>query len=183
MKIWWRERHGFESLLAEDSPPLPWLVVSAATAYILLMWGMFAWKNDVGFEAHALLSGLLQSVTILIFVSRDILFLQFFRLTKMRAPLLKGFLYLALYYIAAAVLSAVFGAGPNHSTRAQTVLALLTPTEAFEIGPQRTSVLSAVVAGLVIQVAAIIAIMSATARKLSRFAAIQPNAKPVPASA
>lgn len=45
LKIWWRERHGLESLLAEDSPPLPWLVVSATTAYILLMWGMFAGKT------------------------------------------------------------------------------------------------------------------------------------------
>ena len=183
LKIWWRERHGLESLLAEDSLPLPWLVVSAATAYILLMWGMFAWKNDVGFDAHALLGGLLQSITILIFVSRDILFLQFCRLTRMRAPLLKGFLYLALYYIAAAVLSAVFGAGLDHAIRSQTVLALLTPTGAFEIDPQRTSMLSAVVAGLVIQMAAIIGLLTATARKLDRTKAIQPSPDAIPASA
>ena len=141
---------------------------------------MFAWKNDVGFEARALLSGLLQSVTILIFVSRDILFLQWCRLTRMRAPLLKGFLYLGLYYIAAAVLSAVFGAGPNHATRAQTVLALLTPTGAFEIGPQRTSMLSAVAIGLVIQLAAIIAILTATTRKLNRSTFAAPSSTSVP---
>ncbi|MGA9473691.1 MAG: hypothetical protein WBV36_14590 [Terriglobales bacterium] len=167
LKIWWRQRSGFESLLAEDSPPLPWLVVSATTAYILLMWGMFAWKNDVGFDARALLSGLLQSVTILIYVTRDILFLQWCRLTKMRAPVLKGFLYLALYYIAAVVLTVVFGA-QDHYTRGQAVMALLTPAGAFEIGPAKTATLPEVVAGLVIQVAAIIFIMAATANKLKR---------------
>jgi len=167
LKIWWRQRSGFESLLAEDSPPLPWLVVSATTAYILLMWGMFAWKNDVGFDARALLSGLLQSVTILIYVTRDILFLQWCRLTKMRAPVLKGFLYLALYYIAAVVLTVVFGA-QDHYTRGQAVMALLTPAGAFEIGPAKTATLPEVVAGLVIQIAAIIFIMAATANKLKR---------------
>jgi hypothetical protein len=167
LKIWWRERHGLESLLAEDSPPLPWLVVSAATAYIFLIWGMFAWKSQVGFDARALLSGLLQSVTVLIFVTRDILFLQFCRLTKLRAPLLKGFLYLALYYIAAAVLSGVVGSS-DHYTRGQSVLALLTPTGAFEIGPGMIGTLPEVVVGLVIQIAAIIFIMAATANKLKR---------------
>lgn len=130
--------------------------------------GNVRWKNDVGFDARALLSGLLQSVTILIFVTRDILFLQFCRLTKMRAPLLKGLLYLALYYIAAIVLVVVFSAGPNHNTRGESVLALLTPAGVFEIGPGKIGTLPGVVAGLVIQIAAIIFMMIATANKLKR---------------
>lgn len=181
LKIWWRQRYGLESLLAEDSPPLPWLVVSAATAYVLLMWGMFVWKSDVGIQGRALLGGLLESVTILIFVSRDILFLQWCRLTKMRAPILKGFLYLALYYIGTVVLATVFAAA-SREHRADVVGALLTPVGAFEIGPEKTHLLPSVVIGLVLQLAAIITLLTLTSRRLNRATASIQSASILPAT-
>ena len=48
----------------------------------------------------------------------------------MRAPVLKGLLYLGLYYIAAIVLGITFGI--SSAMRGQTAIALLTPAGAFE---------------------------------------------------
>lgn len=169
LKIWWRSRTGIQSLFDGDGPPWPWLIVSGMVGYALLVWGMFAWKNDVGFDTGSLLSGLLQSITVLIFVISNILFLQWCRLTRMRAPVLKGFLYLALYYIAALVLSIVFGI--SSQMRAETVFALLTPVGAFEIGPSKRGLLPEVIAGLVSQLVVIFVLLNATAFRLRRTAA------------
>jgi len=168
LKIWWRSRVGVRSLLAEDGPPWPWLVISGITGYALLAWGMFAWKKDVGFDRSALLVGLIQSLAVLAFVTRDILFLQWCRLTRMRAPLLKGMLYLGLYYIAATVLSVVFGI--SSTVRGREALALSTPAGAFDNATSSYSHILFV--GFSIQVALIILLLMATAARLRQGASV-----------
>ncbi len=170
LKIWWRSRIGLKSLLAEDGLPWPWLVVSAAVGYALFVWGMFVWKNEVGFDRNLLLSGLLQSIAALVFVTRDILFLQWCRLTRMRAPILKGFLYLALYYIAAIVLSTVVEF--SSYSRAQTIQAILTPIGAFGTTPSNVAYLPEVIAGLVVQLTLIFLLLRAINSRLGHAAPI-----------
>jgi hypothetical protein len=169
LKIWWRSRVGLKSLLAEDGLPWPWLVVSAAVGYALFVSGMFAWKNEVGFDRNLLRSGLLQSVTALVFVTRDILFLQWCRLTRMRAPMLKGFFYLALYYIAATILSTVVEFS-SHS-QAQTIQAVSTPIVAFDT-TSSVAYLPEVIAGLVVQLALIFFLLRAISSRLGHTAPI-----------
>jgi hypothetical protein len=176
LKIWWRSRRGIQSLFDEDGPPWPWLLISATIAYLLLVWGMFVWRNDIGGLAqYALLQGLLESITVLIFVTSDILFLQWCRLTHMRAPLLKGILYLGLYYVAAIVLSTAFGAASgdlNHSK----VLALLTPFAAFDVKPSNMAFLPAVIAGLGVQLIVIFILLRMIAARLRHSALTLPHA-------
>jgi voltage-gated potassium channel Kch len=166
LKFWWRTRSGVRSLLAEDGPPWPWLVVSGTVGYALLVWGMLAWKNVVGFDRDVLLAGLLQFLTVLVYVIRDILFLQWCRLTRMRAPLLKGFLFVALYYIAAIVLSVVTGVSSD--IRGRTAFAVLTPAGAFDTGTSHSALLPGIFAGLAIQMAVIVLLLLATAARLRR---------------
>jgi hypothetical protein len=166
LKIWWRSFTGVRSLLAEDSPPWPWIIVSGVVSYVLLVCGTFAWKKYVGFDAKVLLGGLLYSVAVVVFVTRDILFLQWCRLTHMRAPVLKGFLYLALYYGAATVLAVVLSISSyDHE---QTAMALLTPLGAFGTGRSQIGFLPEVIVGLAIQVGLVVLLMFATTAKLRR---------------
>jgi ABC-type transport system involved in multi-copper enzyme maturation permease subunit len=132
LKVWHRKKTGMPSLLAEDGLAWPWVLISALVGYLLLVWGMFAWKYEVGFEQRALAIGLLLYVVIGLFVTRDILFLQWCRLTRLRAPVLKGALYLGLYYVAIVVLSTVVNIFSEERSRA--VYALMTPVGAFYFG-------------------------------------------------
>jgi hypothetical protein len=129
LKVWWRSRSGVGWLLAEDGLAWPWLVISAAAGYLLLLWGMFAWKEVVGFEGKALALGLLLFVVVAVYVVRDVTFLQWCRLTQMRSPVVKGFLYVGLYYAAAGVATAVVNVASR--TRGEAVLAWLTPFQSF----------------------------------------------------
>jgi hypothetical protein len=108
LKAWWRERAAHRaSLFDENGPPWPWPAVSAIVAYVMLTVGLHILKPVVGFERGQEGRVALQLLAVLIFVTRDILFLQWCRLTRMRDPVMKGFLFLGLYYVAAGVLTSV----------------------------------------------------------------------------
>jgi ABC-type transport system involved in multi-copper enzyme maturation permease subunit len=160
MRVWWRTRSATQwALFAEDGPQWPWLVLSAAVGYGLLVWGLFAWKNELGFESAALKAGLVEFAVVSIFITRDMTFIQWCRLTHMRAPVLKGVLFAGLYYVAAIVLSIVCGVYSN--TLGRCVSSLLTPAGAFEPGPPNLHFPIAVFVGMGIQLA-IIALLQMT---------------------
>ena len=46
-------------------------------------------------------------------LSRDVLYLQWINLTRIKRPLVMGFVYLMVYYVCISILLAVTGAGPN----------------------------------------------------------------------
>ncbi len=134
LRVWWRTRGAWNSaLFAEDGPQWPWLVLSAVVGYGLLVFGLFAWKNSLGFEPRALMTGLAELVVVLVFIIRDITFIQWCRLTRMRAPLVKGVLFLGLYYVATIVLATTVGVGSD--AHGKDVFALLTPAGAFQTLP------------------------------------------------
>jgi hypothetical protein len=118
LKVWSRLRSAHQaSLFSEDGLPWPWLVLSAVVAYGLMVWGLFTWKHALGPVGAALAGGAVQLLVALIFVTRDVLFIQWCKLTGLRSPLLKGALYLALYYAAAAVFTVVSSVESEASAR------------------------------------------------------------------
>ena len=172
LKVWHRQSHGMPSLLAEDGPAWPWVVISALVGYLLLVCGVFAWENEIGFERQALTIGLLLYVVVGLFVTRDILFLQWCRLTRLRAPVLKGILYIGLYYVAIVVLGTVVNIFSEQRGRA--VYAFMTPFAAFYIGsaspdPRSSHVLLAqVVFGLAIQFAVVWTLLAGIRVRLNK---------------
>jgi hypothetical protein len=171
LKVWWRtRRQGPWSLFAEDGPPWPWLVLSAVVAYLLLVWGLFTWKNALGFDRQTLEAGLVQFLVVSSYVTRDVLFIQWSRLTHMRAPVLKGFLYVSLYYIAAATLSGVFAV--RSSTSGATVLALMTPVGVLENEVTGFHYSLFVFVGLAIQVGIIVILLAAISARVKHSAVL-----------
>ncbi len=155
LRVWWRTRNETRwALLAEDGPQWPWLLLSAAVGYGLLVWGLFAWKNDLGFESAALKAGLVEFAVVVIFVTRDITFIQWCRMTRMRAPVLKGVLFAGLYYVAAVVLTIVCGVYSN--TLGRRFSSLLTPAGVFEPTPPHLHFPVAIFVGMGIQLGLIV---------------------------
>ena len=124
----------------------------------------------MGFESRALITGLLLYVVIGVYLTRDILFLQWCRLTRLRAPVLKGFLYVGLYYVAATVLVVVLSV--SSEARGRAVCALGTPIGAFYVGSHNAGVhesylLVQIVVGLAMQCAVIWALVSRIKSRLT----------------
>lgn len=107
LKIWARGRQdkgSFQSMFSEYGPPLPWIVLSGAVAYLLSVFGLLTWRQAIPLQNGLIQRSAAQFAILLLFVCSSILFLQWCRLTRMRAPVLKGVLYLGLYYSAATVI-------------------------------------------------------------------------------
>ena len=167
LKVWWRQRSaGGTSLFSEDGLPWPWIALSAVAAYALMIWGALAWRNALSFDADSLKSAGVMMLAIVLFVIRDVLFLQWCMLTRLRQPVMKGFLYLCLYYVATLVVGVGFfryssGAG-------EWILTLLTPGFAFDPRVVGLHFPGTVYLGLALQVGIIAAILFAIANRLSR---------------
>jgi hypothetical protein len=171
LKIWWRKREtGEASLFCDDGLPWPWLALSAVVAYGLMVWGLFAWQGKLGSAKDGLASGAVQLLVVLIFVTRDVLFIQWCKLTGLRSPLLKGTLYLGLYYVAALVLAIVFGVQSDAS--AQRVVDVFTPVGIFDPRSHGFHYPISVFLGMVLQLALIGLLLIAIAIRLKRPAVI-----------
>jgi hypothetical protein len=135
----------------------PWLMISAAVSYLLLIWGLYMWKNQIGFDGHLMAWGAVSMLIVLVFITRDVLFIQWCKLTRLRSPLFKGVLFLGLYYASAAVLYSVMGV--TSAGVAIDLAHVLTPVAAFTYGSALVPV--SVVIGILIQVMAIAFLISA----------------------
>jgi hypothetical protein len=170
LKVWWRRNHSRQAgIFAEDGLPWPWLSVSAVIAYALMIWGLSAWKSSLGYNPKAFQSGAVQLLGILIFITRDVLFIQWCTLTRMRAPVLKGILSLGLYYATAAIIAMVLNIGSYETSLRFANLA--TPTGVFN----RFSGFhfpATVFVGMAIQLAAIMFLLMVINRRLARPAVI-----------
>ena len=169
LKVWWRSRRGPAALLAEDGPPWPWLTISAIVGYSMLVWGLYAWKNALGFDPQVLRTSLVQFAAIAIYVIRDVSFIQWCRITRLRAPILKGFLFIGLYYIAAAVFGIVTAV--ISESRGATAISLLTPAGTFASDDNlNVHIAASSFVGMGIQLAVLILLQLATLRRLKRSA-------------
>jgi hypothetical protein len=142
----------------------PWLMISAVVSYFLLIWGLYMWKNQIGFDGHLTAWGAVSMLIVLVFITRDVLFIQWCKLTRLRSPLFKGVLFLGLYYASAAVLYSVMDVTSH--TAATGLAHVLTPVAAFTYGSALVSV--GVVIGIVVQVMAIAFLISAIRDRVQR---------------
>jgi hypothetical protein len=167
LKVWWRQREaGTTSLFSEDGLPWPWLVLSAVVAYGLMVWGLLAWRSSMDFHTRSLGMAAAQLVVVLVFITRDILFIQWCTLTRMRQPVLKGFFLLCLYYVAAVVVIAISSISGEAS--ALTALSILTPVGAFDPRIEWMHFSAGVYEGLALQAGLIGVIVVGITHRLGR---------------
>jgi hypothetical protein len=167
LKVWWRQRAiGTTSLFSEDGLPWPWLALSAVVAYALMVWGLLAWRLSMDFHTRTLGTAAVQLLVVLVFITRDILFIQWCTLTRMRQPVLKGFFFLCLYYVAAAVVSAIAGISGENS--GITTLSILTPVGVFDPQVEWLHFSAGVYEGLALQAGLIAVIVVGISNRLGR---------------
>ena len=167
LKVWWRQRAaGTTSLFSEDGLPWPWLALSAVVAYALMVWGLLAWRLSMDFHTRTLGTAAVQLLIVLVFITRDILFIQWCTLTRMRQPVLKGFFFLCLYYVAAAVLIGISSIPGEASGVA--ALSVLTPVGVFDPQIEGLHFSAGVYEGLALQAGLIAVIVLGIGNRLGR---------------
>lgn len=167
LKVWRRKRATGESkLFADDGLPWPWLAISAIVAYALMIWGLLAWNHTLPLEMSTLQGAAIRLLVVLVFVTRDVLFLQWCMLTRLRQPIVKGAMFLCLYYAAAAVLTGL--ATVSSQEAAHWMLALLTPVQVFDPDVHGMAFPTATYVGLALQTGAIGTVLMAITSRLQR---------------
>jgi hypothetical protein len=101
-----------------------------------------------------------------VFVTRDVLFLQWCMLTRLRQPVVKGFMFLCLYYAAAAVIATL--ATVTSANAGSWAVALLTPAGVFDPKVSGAAFPAAIYVGLLFQMGVIGTIKSAISSRLQR---------------
>jgi hypothetical protein len=167
LKIWWRQRAaGAAGLFSEDGLPWPWLALSALVAYGLMVWGLVAWRLSLDFHVRSLGMAAVQLLIVLVFITRDVLFIQWCTLTRLRQPIVKGVLFLSLYYGAAGVFTAI--AATSSENAARIVMSLLTPIGVFDPSMEWPRVPASIYGGLAVQIGLIAVIIVMIANRLAR---------------
>jgi hypothetical protein len=166
LKVWWRRAAAAgASWFVGDAPLWPWLVVAAMSAYFLLAVEAAALSGIVSFRQWPLGSAAVQLLTFLIFAVRDVLFLQWCLLTRMKHQVLKGFLFLCLYYTAALIVGAVVDRVSEPAGRV--AITLLTPFLVFDMHANRLSLWGGL-AGMALQMGMILFLLRAIVGRLER---------------
>ena len=162
----WRRTANKSALFADDGLPWPWLGMSAVVAYTLMVWGLLAWNHTLPLESTTLQASAIRLLLVLVFVTRDVLFLQWCMLTRLRQPVVKGVLFLALYYMAAAVITGLAAVTSEHAARF--VLALLTPVQVFDPEIRGLAFPGMTYAGFLLQIGVIGVVLMAINSRLLR---------------
>jgi hypothetical protein len=166
LKVWWRHRvAGQAGYLAPDGMVWPWLVMAAAVAYALLAAEAFGMQGAIPLDRWRLGTAAILLLNYLVFVTRDILFLQWAMLTRMKRPVIKGFLYLWLYYAAAGVVSSVVGLASEQA--GTIILGLTTPFLITRTGSVALTAAHASYAGMGLQIVVAMFLGTLIARRLS----------------
>jgi hypothetical protein len=175
LKAWWRRRLAREEgYFSESGLPWPWLVASALVAYGLLVAEAVGLRGAITLDRWHLGTAAIQLVVLLVFTARDILFLQWCALTAMKRPLVKGFLYLCLYYIAVTIFSAV--ASVYHGSSGIFIMQLLTPWGVFIEQNRALTSQPGVWVGMGLQLLLIGIVLRVVAGRLERPATIRAEA-------
>jgi hypothetical protein len=167
LNVWRRKRAtGEAAMFADDGLPWPWLAMSAIVAYGLMIWGLMAWGHALPMGMSTLQTAAVQLLLVLVFVTRDVLFLQWCMLTRLRQPVVKGVLFLFLYYAAVTVLTILASVSSRDAGR--WVMALLTPVQVFDADVRGLAFPAATYVGLVLQMVAVSAVLVAIDTRLRR---------------
>jgi hypothetical protein len=168
LKVWWRRRVAKEEgYFSEFGLPWPWLVLAATVAYGLLAAEAAGLAGTFGIKEWQLGRAALLLLVILVYSIRDVLFLQWCNVTRMKRPLMKGLLYLSLYYVAVSIIAAV--AGVAGSKYAEGVFQVATPLGAL-LAEDKLGLRSSplVFAGLIPQLFATYMVLKAIHQRISR---------------
>jgi hypothetical protein len=171
LKIWWRKwKAGKTSYLATEALPWPWLVLAAVIAYAMLAAEAFGLRSTVPLGEWRLGSVALLFLAFLVFTARDVLFLQWCLLTRMKHPVMKGFLFLFLYYTAVAIVGlaamVISTRAGNLVTRLLTAYSLLSQLEKPAHNP------TIILVTIALQLGVCVLILTAIQRRLARPALI-----------
>jgi hypothetical protein len=174
LKVWWRKREAGETgYLSRDGFVWPWLAIAAVVGYALLLGeafglsaGELSWHDwKLGFSAVLFLD-------FLIFIIRDITFLQWCTLTRMNRPIFKGFLYLSLYYVAVGIVGSVLGLASESA--GSTVLGLFSPWQIMGASETGLAHVNASYIGMALQALISGLMITLIGRRLSRPAVLVP---------
>jgi len=178
LRVWWRTRETTGgATLSEDGLPWPWLLLCGAAVYAVMTAGLLLWRPNFPLETDTVLTAGLRLLVVLVFVMRDISFIQWCHLTRLRRPLVKGFLYLCLYYVSALVIMHVGSyVSPTFPARAAT---LLTPFGVFDSSDKSvaTSIYAGLgfqLAGIMLQLVAVTVFIGAIHHRLGRPSTVPP---------
>jgi hypothetical protein len=168
LKVWWRRRTaGEEKYFSESGLSWPWLIAVALVAYVLLVAEAGGLRSAIPLEHWHLGRAAIELLVLLIFAVRDVQFLQWCNVTRMKRPLVKGVLYLMLYYFA--VLMVGFVVAVTTGSESNMAFDALTPYGPFMTQGAALARLSpAVYVGMGVQIAFILLILKAIAVRLSR---------------
>lgn len=166
LRAWWRRSgNATDRYWTDDAPPLSWMAAAAVTAFVVFEIAVLSWSRSIPVSTWSI--PILPIFVMLGHVAKDVMFLQWCSTTRMKKPIIKGAMFLGLYYIAVLVLVVSFS---GDTTRQDAGLAFFTPFAAF-VGEQRMA--SAYGAGL--QIALALLLLRLTEQKLARPARIMPS--------
>ncbi len=170
LKVWWRQRAAGEgSYFSPQGLPWPWLLPTAGLAYAFLVVEAAGLRASIPFRAWPLGSAAIQLLVLLIFTARDILFLQWCNLTRMKKPVIKGILCLFLYLSAVGITGVVVGVV---KPSAEGFVFGLTPYYALTLSDLSWHAAAGVYVGLVLQIPIIAFLLHFISGRLSRPALI-----------
>ena len=159
---------------SEDGLPWPWMAASALAAFLVFLLEAVVARHFIPFSEWPLgrlVAGLL---VLLVFAVRDVLFLQWCVVKGFRSPVVKGILFLFLYYIT--VFTLVVTAVTIETPSFRSALVWFTPLGAFgNLGPNPPL---SVVAGVVLQIAITVYLVIAIRRRLAPPPLPPPRRKP-----
>ena len=169
LKIWTRRRENKEEgYLSEDGLPWPWMGVAAAMGFAMLAVQALA-LSHVPTREFDLAYAAIAALQLLAFTMRDVLFLQWCKLTRMKSPVSKGVLLLVLYYFAAIMVIIV--ASSVSEKEGLFAARVLTPMFYFEKKDAAVAA-AALMTGVAIQGALIAVLLGAIGTRLQRTLAL-----------
>jgi hypothetical protein len=167
LKIWWRNwTTGHMVYLSTDGLVWPWPAIGAVVAYAFLAAEAFGMQRAIPLASWKLGMSAVIFLDFLVFIVRDVVFLQWCTLTRMKRPLLKGFLYLGLYYFAAGIVSSVISLASK--AFGGLLIGLLTPWQMMGLEEVTFVSAHASYVGIALQVAVTFFMVTAITRRLSR---------------
>ncbi|HET7840043.1 MAG TPA: hypothetical protein VFM21_00480, partial [Terriglobia bacterium] len=168
LKVWWRQRVAGEvGYLSRDGFVWPWLAIGAGVGYALLAGEALGLSsNKLSLHEWNLGFAALLFLDILIFIIRDITFLQWCAMTRMKRPIFKGFLYLTLYYVAVAIIGSVMSLASE--TAGGSVMGLFSPWQMMGAHETGLAHVQASYVGIALQAVFSAFLVTLIARRLSR---------------
>ena len=167
LKVWWRKWKAREaSYFASDGLPWPWLVPAAAIGYVMLAVEALVLREGIPLSEWRLGSTAIVFGAFLVFTARDILFLQWCLLTRMKQPVMKGVLFLMLYNATAGILGALVSTFAAPAT--SRVLTLLIPYALLGEIEKLDVPLTFILAAAILQTGICVLLLLAIQRRLAR---------------